>query len=54
MNTENPRALALYRGVGFEAFGVEPRALCVGGRFYDAAHMVLRLDAGGGAAVPVR
>ncbi|WP_197331037.1 GNAT family N-acetyltransferase [Ralstonia syzygii] len=53
VNTENPRALALYRGVGFEAFGVEPRALCVGGRFYDEAHMVLRLDAGGGAAVPV-
>ncbi|WP_419183232.1 hypothetical protein [Ralstonia solanacearum] len=49
-----PRDLALYRGVGFEAFGVEPRALCVGGRFYDEAHMVLRLDAGGGAAVPVR
>ncbi len=54
VNTENPRAQALYRSAGFEAFGVEPRALCVGGRFYDEAHMVLRLDAGGGAAVPVR
>uniref|UniRef100_A0A0S4UYH3 Acetyltransferase n=1 Tax=Ralstonia solanacearum TaxID=305 RepID=A0A0S4UYH3_RALSL len=50
---ENPRAQALYRSVGFEVFGVEPRALCVGGRFYDEAHMVLRLDAGDGAVVSV-
>ncbi|MDB0526861.1 GNAT family N-acetyltransferase [Ralstonia solanacearum] len=47
VNTENPRAQALYRGAGFTEFGVEPRALCVGGRFYDEAHMVLWLDAGG-------
>ncbi len=53
VNTENPRAQALYRSVGFEVFGVEPRALCVGGRFYDEAHMVLRLDAGDGAVVSV-
>ncbi len=53
VNTENPRAQALYRSVGFEVFGVEPRSLCVGGRFYDEAHMVLRLDAGDGAVVSV-
>lgn len=47
VNTENPRAQALYRGAGFKEFGVEPRALRVGGRFYDEAHMVLWLDAGG-------
>jgi hypothetical protein len=29
---------------GFVTFGIEPRALQVGKKFYDEAHMVLRLD----------
>lgn len=41
---ENPAAQALYRSLGFKSFGVEPRAMRVGDRFYDEEHMVLRLD----------
>jgi RimJ/RimL family protein N-acetyltransferase len=44
VNTENVRARSLYRSLGFESFGVEPRAMRVGGRFFDEEHMVLRLD----------
>jgi len=43
VNTENPRAQALYRNAGFETFGIEHRAMRVGERFYDEAHLVLRL-----------
>lgn len=42
--TENPAAQALYRSLGFRSFGIEPRAMRVGDRFYDEEHMVLRLD----------
>ena len=45
VNAENPRAQALYRDAGFETFGVEPRAMRVGDRFYDEEHMALRIDA---------
>jgi len=45
VNAENPRAQALYRNAGFEAFGIERRAMRVGARFYDEDHMALRLDA---------
>lgn len=41
---ENPAAQALYRSLGFKSFGIEPRAMRVGERFYDEEHMVLRLD----------
>lgn len=41
---ENQPAQALYRSLGFESFGVEPRAMRVGDRFYDEENMVLRLD----------
>jgi ribosomal protein S18 acetylase RimI-like enzyme len=41
---ENRAAQALYRSLGFASFGVEPRAIRVGDRFYDEEHMVLRLD----------
>jgi ribosomal protein S18 acetylase RimI-like enzyme len=44
VNTENVRARSLYRSLGFESFGVEPRAMRVGDRFFDEEHMVLRLD----------
>lgn len=44
VNAENVRAGNLYRSLGFESFGVEPRAMRVGERFFDEEHMVLRLD----------
>jgi ribosomal protein S18 acetylase RimI-like enzyme len=46
VNTENTSAQALYRCAGFETYGIEPRALRVNGRYYDEAHMLLRLRAG--------
>lgn len=36
-------ALALYRSLGFESFGHEPRALKIGDRAIDEEYMVLRL-----------
>lgn len=44
VNAENVRAANLYRSIGFKSFGVEPRAMRVGDRFFDEEHMVLRLD----------
>jgi ribosomal protein S18 acetylase RimI-like enzyme len=35
----------LYRRLGFRVFGVEPRALGIGGEFVDEEHMILELDA---------
>jgi RimJ/RimL family protein N-acetyltransferase len=46
VNTENRRARRLYQSLGFMPFGVEPRAMRVGGRFYDEEQMILRLDEG--------
>lgn len=43
VNAENIRAKNLYRSIGFETFGLEPRAMRVGGRFYDEEHMWLLL-----------
>ena len=37
-------AMALYRSLGFEPFGREPRALKVNGRFIDEEHMLLKPD----------
>jgi len=42
--SENERAIALYRALGFESYGREPRALHVNGRYLDEELMVLRLD----------
>jgi hypothetical protein len=39
-------ARELYRNLGFRVFGVEPRALGIGGQFVDEEHMVLDLDLG--------
>src|SRR5262249_59848633 len=36
-------AIRLYRSLGFESFGTEPRALRIGDRYIDEEHMVLRL-----------
>jgi ribosomal protein S18 acetylase RimI-like enzyme len=44
VNAENQRARHLYDALGFQAYGLEPRCLNVGGRFYDEVHMCLRLD----------
>lgn len=44
VNAENVRARQLYRSLGFTAYGLEPRSLRVGDRFFDEEHMVLRLD----------
>ena len=46
----NPVACALYRDLGFVTYGVEPRALKVGERYFDQELMVLMLD---GAACQV-
>lgn len=45
VNAENTPAKNLYTALGFETFGVEPRALRIGARFYDEEQMCLRLDA---------
>jgi ribosomal protein S18 acetylase RimI-like enzyme len=37
-------AIALYRSLGFESFGREPRALKVSRRFVDEEYMILRLE----------
>lgn len=44
VNAENVRARSLYRSLGFESFGLEPRALRVGDSYFDEEHMLLRLD----------
>ena len=36
-------AKALYRSLGFEAFGVEPAALKTGSQYFDEEYMILRL-----------
>jgi ribosomal protein S18 acetylase RimI-like enzyme len=36
-------ARALYESLGFQAWGYEPRALCIDGVFADETHMVLHL-----------
>jgi ribosomal protein S18 acetylase RimI-like enzyme len=39
----NASARGLYEKAGFRSFGVEPRAIHVGDRFYDKNHMILFL-----------
>jgi RimJ/RimL family protein N-acetyltransferase len=43
VNTENEKAAALYRSLGFEVYGREPRAMRVDGRYHDEDLMLLRL-----------
>jgi ribosomal protein S18 acetylase RimI-like enzyme len=41
--TSQSAARKLYRDLGFETYGTEPRALKVGSRYIDEEHMLLRL-----------
>lgn len=41
--TSNEPAIRLYRSVGFEIYGTEPRALKIGSEYIDEHHMVLRI-----------
>ncbi len=41
--TRNRRARGLYASLGFETYGVEPRALLVNGEYLDEDHMILRI-----------
>jgi ribosomal protein S18 acetylase RimI-like enzyme len=43
VSTGQEAAKKLYRGLGFETFGTEPRALKVGAAYIDEDHMVLRI-----------
>lgn len=44
VNAENDRARGFYRSLGFMPFGLEPRAMRIGDRYFNEEHMVLRLD----------
>jgi ribosomal protein S18 acetylase RimI-like enzyme len=39
----NVAARTLYEHFGFRSFGVEPRAICFGGTYFDKNHMILFL-----------
>ena len=39
----NDRAQALYEAAGFRTYCIEPRAMKIGERYYDAVGMILRL-----------
>jgi ribosomal protein S18 acetylase RimI-like enzyme len=41
--TTQAAAMGLYRSLGFETFGREPRALRIGDRFIDEEYMVMRV-----------
>ena len=43
-NASNRSARRLYEQAGFQAYGLEPAALHVGGEFFDEVLMVLRLS----------
>lgn len=43
VNANNARAIALYESAGFQAYGREPAALQVEGKFHDELNMVRRL-----------
>jgi ribosomal protein S18 acetylase RimI-like enzyme len=43
VTTTQIAALALYRSLGFELFGTEPRALNISGEFIDEHYLILHL-----------
>ncbi|MEZ5565196.1 MAG: N-acetyltransferase [Gammaproteobacteria bacterium] len=52
VNRSNSAAVALYRGVGFSEYGVEPDALCVNGSYYDEIQLVRFSRRGSGSSSP--
>jgi ribosomal protein S18 acetylase RimI-like enzyme len=44
VNAENARARSLYHSLGFATYGLEPRAMRVGDRYFAEEHMVVLLD----------
>ena len=50
VTTTQTAASRLYRSLGFEPFGCEPRALKIGDRFFDEEYLVLRLGTDRGRA----
>ncbi|MBV8665528.1 MAG: GNAT family N-acetyltransferase [Burkholderiaceae bacterium] len=44
VNVENTKARNLYLSLGFKPFGLEPRSMRVGDKYFDEEHMALRLD----------
>jgi ribosomal protein S18 acetylase RimI-like enzyme len=41
VSTTQVAAVRQYRSLGFESFGIEPRAMKIGDRYFDHEHMVL-------------
>lgn len=41
VGVDNHAARRLYEGLGFKLYGVQPKALCVGGRYIDEAMLAL-------------
>jgi GNAT superfamily N-acetyltransferase len=37
----NPAAVNLYASLGFQSYGLEPEAVCLGGNYHDGQHMTL-------------
>ncbi len=35
----NPEAVSLYKSLGFDECGMEPEAVCLGGKYYDGLYM---------------
>ena len=52
VNTANPAAIALYKSVGFEPFGLEHGFLLVDGVLHDELHMVLTIATRPNASAP--
>ena len=46
VNANNLSAIRLYKAAGFQQYGLEPMALCIGGTFHDEIHMVRIQGAG--------
>lgn len=44
VNAENVAAFRLYETLGFRQYGHEPRAMKIGGQYYDEFHMIMDLD----------
>ncbi len=45
VQTGQPQARRLYESLGFSTYGVEKKALCIDGVYYDEAHLALDFSA---------